>query len=210
MKAGQLSTIINKISTEKGESISEIAKQAKVDRSNLSTLINGNAEAEIGKVTFRKLSNAYPAYFTNTNKSNSSDSSNKGGKKYVRVYAEGATDASLLELIASNKALADATLVREKANLVREEKERKLVETNAELTGILKATGYGHVNNPLGDPANLSSLLRVLAKIGVGAKLWKTEDDGLIELGNALAVPGGEVKMMGGTGLGVGKKRTSK
>lgn len=117
---------------------------------------------------------------------------------------------SMENLIASNRALADATLerakrdkVREEADKIREEKEKMLVQSNLELAKII-TTSNAAQDNPLANPSVISNLLDTLAELGTGS-LWETKEAGLVILGNKLSLPGTEAKKMAGTHAGTGK-----
>lgn len=118
------------------------------------------------------------------------------------------SDNSLEELIACNKYLSRAALIQAEADKIREEKELALVQNNTSLTEILKhreTTESAHGDNPLAHPVVQMKLLETLAELGVGT-LWKTKDDGLIQLGNRLSVPVNEGETKGGTRVAGHKK----
>lgn len=124
---------------------------------------------------------------------------NQGGKKEEKN--DTAANPSLQSLIASNDKLAQANLTLADAHKI-------IAQNNEVLIGRLKATGENVSDNPLGHPDVLSRLLEVLAELGEG-KLWKTKADGLIQLGNALSVPGFAGENKEGNRVAVGKKSTA-
>lgn len=70
MTNGELLNIIEQMGKNGGPTIGEIAANAGLNRSYLSTFINLDKSKPVTKVMLRKLRNAYPAYFGETNKSN--------------------------------------------------------------------------------------------------------------------------------------------
>lgn len=121
-------------------------------------------------------------------------------------------DSPLLDLILSNKALAEASKIqaerdkiKAEADKIREEKEKLLVQSNADLAAQLKSTESVPEDNPLAHPVVQMRLLETLAELGAGS-LWKTKEDGLILLGNRFAVPNDEAKKRESTHAGAGRK----
>lgn len=68
-----LRNIINEIETTQGLNISQIAKKADVNRSNLSKIINMDEEKDIGKRLLSKLKTGFPGFFKETNKNNTTE-----------------------------------------------------------------------------------------------------------------------------------------
>lgn len=70
MNNRELKDIIKEIQKGEGINLTEIAKESKVGRSHLSTLINDDEEKEVEAPLIGKLSKKYPTYFNEQNRIN--------------------------------------------------------------------------------------------------------------------------------------------
>jgi transcriptional regulator with XRE-family HTH domain len=70
MNNRELKDIIKEIQKGEGINLTEIAKESKVGRSHLSTLINDEEEKEVEAPLIGKLSKKYPTYFNEQNRTN--------------------------------------------------------------------------------------------------------------------------------------------
>lgn len=114
----------------------------------------------------------------------------------------------LHDLITSNRRLADAALINAEANKLREEKELKLVQSNAELTLMLKQSeGFAEENHTI-DLATLVKIQDLLAEIGAGKK-WHSKKEALRAVGIALGLHVGDKGNQAGTRTGEHRKSTA-
>lgn len=121
--------------------------------------------------------------------------------------SDGDSAARIDDILACNKALADAALEQAKKDVIREEKERDMVKTNLELLRMIKTASHSSEDNLLANPDVQMKLLEALAALGAGAR-WNTKEEALIALGNMISVPGSEEKKNVSTHAGAGKKST--
>lgn len=88
----------------------------------------------------------------------------------------GNTLETINKLADSNNKLADAALVRAKAELVNAEKEKSLVDSNADLTKLLRSIAGSVGDKHINDPAISPALLDVLAEIASGLRIHSKEE----------------------------------
>lgn len=73
MNNQELKDIIKEIQKGEGINLTEIAKECKIGRSHLSTLINDEEEKEVEPPLIGKISKKYPTYFKEQNRTDSDD-----------------------------------------------------------------------------------------------------------------------------------------
>lgn len=88
MNNRELKDIIKQIQAGEGISLTEIAKECRVGRSHLSTLINDEEEKEVEPPLIGKLSKKFPIYFKEQNRTDSDDlASILASLKEIRGFA---------------------------------------------------------------------------------------------------------------------------
>lgn len=120
-----------------------------------------------------------------------------------------ADSTPLHDLILSNSKLADAALINAEANKLREEKELRLVQSNAELTAMLKQSGVNPEGTVIIDTSMLMKIRDAIAEIGLSSKKWLTQPEALREAGILLGLHVGDKEKRKGIQTGADKTRTA-
>lgn len=146
MKPSELRLIVDKIAKDKGVSLTEIATAANLNRTHLSTVVNGKDDKQVTNAMIRKLSNEFPGYFKAADKSDRSNrsemSGNHGtviGQKEAAGTHDDPKEIALLKLANSNEALARSheklvNLLEKK--FTENEDQRRLRDAEANVLGV--------------------------------------------------------------------------
>lgn len=132
MKAGELKKIVELIEEKEDLSLSEIATKARVDRSYLSKVLNGDTQKEMTELLIRRLTRPFPSYFYEVTENN--ENNNAGAENPI----DDTNDINAL--IRSNKALADAALIQAQAAKIRAESDRIIAKNVEDLISLAKVS----------------------------------------------------------------------